>query len=626
MSFLAPLGLLALLTLPVILLLHLMRERRRRVVVPSLLLFQLLPRREEAQRRKRLPFTLLLLLHLLVAALLALALARPQWVASLLGGEEHLAVIVDTSTSMGARVGGPGSAARLDTAREQARALVSGLAGADTLTLIAAGPDAAVVDRGGAEAAPRLSLALDGLRAAGTGSDIAGAITLAEAALEGLPGGRIVVLTDGASPTLAGELDGRAARAPLEWRPVGGPLDNRAIVTLAARPRGGAGPVEVYARAVNYAGVPAAAALRLFADGELLDTRNLRFQPAGEVELTWTLPPGASLLRAELDGADGLPADDVAALNLATARPLRTLLVSAAPDTLARALRAVPGVELTLADPLAYAGPSDADLTIFDGYLPDAWPEGGVLVVNPPGGAALLDVAGRARAPEDAALRPASGAALLEGLSLSSVDFGTVAAVQPPAWAEVLLARGEQPLILRGSAGRSELAVWAFDPAGGNLPTRLAFPLLVARTVRDLAPPPLPGAALLGEALPLRPDPRADSVVVRSPDGAERRLPAGPDVSPSLALAEAGVYMVEELRGGERLFASSLPVNAGAPAESDLSPRLLPQLAQPAPAPVTGGPEEAGRPLWIWLAGLALLAATVEWLYVHGARRPGVSG
>src|SRR3712207_8291507 len=50
--------LLALLTLPIIVLLHLLRERRRRVSVPSLMHWQHLPRRPEGERIRRLPLTL----------------------------------------------------------------------------------------------------------------------------------------------------------------------------------------------------------------------------------------------------------------------------------------------------------------------------------------------------------------------------------------------------------------------------------------------------------------------------------------------------------------------------------------------------------------------------------------
>ncbi|WP_322511723.1 BatA domain-containing protein, partial [Chloroflexus sp.] len=78
MTFLAPIGLLALLALPVIVFLHLLQARRRRAVVPSLLIWWQIPSRPAARRRRRLRWTLLLLLHLLAALLIGLALAQPQ--------------------------------------------------------------------------------------------------------------------------------------------------------------------------------------------------------------------------------------------------------------------------------------------------------------------------------------------------------------------------------------------------------------------------------------------------------------------------------------------------------------------------------------------------------------------
>ena len=89
MTFLFPLGLLALLTIPIIIVLHLLRERRRRIAVPSLLHWQNLPRRPEGERIRRLPLTLLLLLHLLVAGLLGVALAQPQLLGALSGGSRR---------------------------------------------------------------------------------------------------------------------------------------------------------------------------------------------------------------------------------------------------------------------------------------------------------------------------------------------------------------------------------------------------------------------------------------------------------------------------------------------------------------------------------------------------------
>src|SRR5215475_9620451 len=118
MTFLLPVGLLALLTIPIIIILHLLRERRRRVAVPSLLHWQNLLYRPEGEHIRRLPLTLLLLLHVLVAGLLGLALAQPQLAGTLGGGPRQLAIVIDTTTSMAAR---NGATTRFAQAQERAR-------------------------------------------------------------------------------------------------------------------------------------------------------------------------------------------------------------------------------------------------------------------------------------------------------------------------------------------------------------------------------------------------------------------------------------------------------------------------------------------------------------------------
>lgn len=625
MSLLAPLGLLALLALPIIVVLHMLRERRRRVVVPSLLLWQLMPRKQEAQRRRRLPLTLLLLLHLLAAALLGLALARPQWSLALFGGAGHTAVVIDTSTSMDAPAPGIGGT-RLEAARGRAQALIGGLGPQETVTLIAAGPRPRLVDAAGPDGAARVLAALAELQAGGTGSDLAGALTLAEATLQGRQDARIVVLTDAALPeTATAALAARPAALPIEWVVVGGPLDNRAIVTLAARQRGATGPVQVYARAVNYGQAPLRSVVRLFGDDQLLDTRPVTLQPDGIAELTWAVPRGITMLRAELDGGDGLPADDAATISLAQTRPVAALLVSEQPAALERALRVVPGLTITTLPPGLYAGSAEAaaaDLTIFDGYLPATWPAGGVLAVNPPPGSPLLSVGERPREPaaDEAALSLASARPeLLDGVSLGSVEFGPARDVDPPAWATTLLARGDQPLIMRGRTERSEVAVWAFDLSQGNLVTRLAFPLLVARTVRDLTPPALPASALLGEAPQLALDPRTTRLELGAPDGTARVLAVTPGEPPTVSLDQPGVYTLAEQAEGRTLATGRLAVNAGAPFESELAPRELPATQRPAAQAGVEG--EGDRPLWPWLAAAALAVMMLEWTYVHGRRR-----
>ncbi|MCU0490731.1 MAG: VWA domain-containing protein [Chloroflexaceae bacterium] len=639
MSFLAPLGLLALLALPIIVVLHLLRERRRRVVVPSLLLWRNLTPRPDPEQRRRLPLTWLLLMHLLVAGLLALALAQPQWLNNLLGGQRHVAVVIDTSTSMAARDGG---STRLEQARNRARSLINGLSGNDTLSLIAAGPQARVLASGTAESATALLAALETVQVEGSGTDLSGGLTLAQAALANQGDGRVVVLSDSATPNLEREINRTPRTRPIDWQQIGGNTNNQAIVTLASRAwnSGGAGgrsSVQVYARVANYSSGAVTSQLRLFGDDQLLDTRDLNMLENGESELTWTLPTGIRVLRAELTGNDALPADNSASLSLAAARPINTLLVSASPGALERALRAVPGLNVTVVPPADYGAAQQnarPDLTIFDGALPADWPVGGVLVVNPPPGAerpagSPLTIDGQLvdlnREGQREPVRPVGTVALFDGLSLDSVNFAAARRVEVPPWATVQLAAGDLPLILRGQAGQSEIAIWTFDLTSSTLPSRLAFPLLVARTVRSLTPAALPGSLLAGESLPVRLSPRTDSLELREPDGQTRQIAVTPGgaVAP-LSLGQPGVYTIVERAGADVLFEGQLAVNAGSPIESDLRPRPVPPGLDRAATP-TGGNSGVSvpdwQPFWFGLVMLALLVMLIEWAYVHRGRR-----
>jgi VWA domain-containing protein/aerotolerance regulator-like protein len=606
MTFLLPIGLLALLTLPVILLLHLLRERRRRVAVPSLLHWQNLPRKREGERIRRLPLTLLLLLHLLVAALLGLALGWPQLAGALGGAARQTAIIIDTSTSMAAR---DGASTRFALARERARAALNGLGSGDRAILIAAGPTARVVASGGAGDSAVLLEALDQLRPGGTGTNLDGALTLAEAAFDQQRARQVMVISDGALPPSPVH----TVAAPLDWQQVGNDQPNRAIVAFAARPTGA--NVQVYARAANFGATPIQASIQLYGDDQALGSRNVAIAAGGETELTWTLPARYSWLHAALDGHDALPQDDDGFLNLVQIRPVKALLVSAKPDALRRALAAIPGVSVTVIDPAIYppAPAHAADLTLFDSFLPQVWPDGAILALNPPSGSALIAVGQRSASKASGEL--ARSGALLEGLGLEGVRFGTPRQVAPPAWAATQLALGNTPLILRGRSGAHEIAVWTFDLADSNLPTRLAFPLLVARTVRDLTPPVLPASITAGARLALRPDPRASEIDLSGPEGMQATLVVSSSTQID-ALTLPGFYRLEERTGGEIVFRGQVAVNAGAAIESDLRPRPAPPIAD-LDQSATGAPQREVRDIWPWLTLGALAVLMLEWGYIH---------
>ena len=604
MTLLWPIGLLALLALPLIIVLHLLRERRRRVVVPSLLHWQNLPQRQTAQRSRRLPLTLLLLIQLLAAALIALALARPQ-LGNFFGSTRQLAIVLDTSTSMAAR---EGSGTRFAQAQSRARTALNSLGSGDRAILVAAGTTARVLATGTGADLPALLATLDTVQPGGTGTDFTGAFTLAQAAFAGQARREILVLTDNGPSTTGLPASVGAA---LSWQQIGTAQPNRAIVALAARAWGA--QVQVYARLANYAPTPFSARIALYADERTLGERTANIAANGETELTWTLPASYATLRAVLDGGDSLPQDDEARLSLAQTRPLAIELVSAAPAALRRALAAVPSAQVTVTAPAAYQPGSQAALTVFDNFLPAAWPAGPVLVINPPIGSTLLSVR-EGTTPAKASPLDTRGA-LLAGLSLAGVDFGPLRSIDAPAGFTAQLANGETPLILRGRSDTHDMAIWAFDPSAGNFTTRLAFPLLIARTVRDLTPAPLPQSVLAGTPLVLRPDARATALRIAGPAGETSTLPATPLLTLD-QLTQPGIYAIEEQANGATLFRSQLPVNAGAALEANLYPQPAPTIAEASPSSNAPAAQQL-HDTWHWFALGALALLLLEWGYIH---------
>ncbi len=607
MSLLAPLGLLALLTLPVIVILHMLRARRRRVIVPSLIIWQRLPTRPAPRWHRRLRWSWLLALHLLVALLLGLALAQPQATLPWIGTARSLALIIDTSTSMAMREGGN---SRLELAQRRAASLIGAARGADQLVIISAGPRAHLVDHGTVADRARLLAALTSLQVEGAGADLGGALTIAETMLIDQPGTEIIFISDGALPPP----DLAALRLPMRIEIVGAPQPNRAIVTLAARP-GAAGAIHVYARLTNHSDRPFRGPARLFVDDQLRLTEAVTIQARSMLELAWTLPGPARMIRLELNGNDGLPLDDTASVQVSGTRPTRALLVADHAPALARALQAIPELNLTTIAPAEYTPSNNADLTIFVNVLPDRWPTGGVLVIDPPAGSQLLAVAGSRTVEAGATITP-TGEALLRDINLAGIAWGRLAQIELPAWLTPLALSDGVPLIMRGRFDQSELAVWNVNLANSALTSRLAFPLLVTRTVRDLTPPPWPAVVTLGEPLLYHADPRATRLELISPSGELRNITLIPRQPALLEFAIPGNHQIRELAGDRLIAETVVPVNAGALGEADPTPRLTSATVSRPAATVTAQ-QATAQPLWSWLVIAALIALAGEWLYMQ---------
>ncbi len=146
-SLLAPLGLIGLITVPIIVLLYMRTTTPTERSIPSTRFWvgaETAP--TDKQRFRMPPLSLLLLVHLLIAALITFALAQPAS-ASLFNrfagraDPRHLILIVDGSTSMGSAVDPLGSVGRThyDLAKASARERLADLTEGDSATVLLIG-------------------------------------------------------------------------------------------------------------------------------------------------------------------------------------------------------------------------------------------------------------------------------------------------------------------------------------------------------------------------------------------------------------------------------------------------------------------------------------------------------
>ncbi len=631
LTFLQPGGFWLLTALAPLIVLYILKVRRERRVVASTWLWaeaqrDLLARSPFRRLRARVP----LVVQALALAALALALSRPTTRhRALLGG--HVAIVVDTSASMGAHAGGPEGRRRIDGAKQAALDALTALApGADAM-VIAAGREARIVaplDRD----VKRLQDAVEGLEADDVEGDLGAALALANDRLRQLGGeARVVVLTDGnlARPESLG-----GSALPTEVVLVGGEVDNSAVVRVDVR--AGADPVtrrdEVQAFALlgHYGKKPREvfATLRLDGADAPLASRRLVLQPGerAPVVLTFEPAPGdrGKGLVLEISPRDALPADDVAYARVPAGQRQPALLVSRRPSPwLERALGSDPLVELWRGPPeeAAKAQFGDGALYVYDGLCPETPPAGDFLIVAPPPGAPCLGVSVGAPREAPALTSWAEGDARFRFLTLDGVGIarGTPLGAEGSA---ALVRSSEGALAADASPPGRSGTLLGFDVGDSNWPLRASFVLFVrnvvelARAHRDHGA----GSGRAGEALRVAVPPGVEKVRVDPPGGPAREAGARAGLAVVSDARRAGLYRVSW--AGPAAGSTIVAVNLASERESDLRARV--DGGALAGASVARAAVADAHTDWSYLAAalaLGLVAFDAYWL-TRRARAP----
>ena len=629
----APLALIGLISLPIIVAFYMLRLRRRDVPVGSTFLWQQLIRDVEANAPwQKLRFSWLLLVQLLIAAIVVLAAARPfSAVESDLAA--NVVLIVDTSASMATRTDDED---RMALARERAREVVARLPVGGRITLVAAANTANVLvsETDDREAAAG---AIDDISATQLPGDLTDAFALASALAARDSDSTIVVVTDASGD----ELPAVGVGAPVRVERVGATDANQAIAALSALRRSGGAQLDLFVAVANHSSEASTRRLEIYADGALVDARDLAIPAAQRSEaLISTVPSATRTIEARLAGTDALATDDRAFAVVAAEETVRALLVGDGNAYLESALALLPRLELYavgtagLADALEEAETDDDPygLLILDGVVPDEMPAIPALYIDPAGDGAFGTVDGRINGPIIDRTDPDEP--ILRFVDLTTVHIGRARQIELAEGVDgVVSTPAGSPLVAVGEVDRTRIGVIGFDLAESDLPLQVAFPLLMSNLVEYLLPVGdgvLPSSMRLGESLTLNVDPRLErvTVVTTAPDAAGTgvELPVNGGV---LTLPGAEVVGLREVRavsdvpslGG--MLLGETAVNLFSPDESDVvpgDPRRISEMGRV----IDGAPRstQPTRAEWWWplaLAALALLA--IEWLLFHRPTR-----
>jgi len=613
MTFLNPAAFLLLLTIPVVILFHLLKIRRQQAVVSSTLLWaDSLRDREASAPFRRLKPNLLLLLQILAILLLALALAKPVRTV-LATGYERTVLILDVSASMQVR-DLPG--ARFAAAKHAALVEIEALQGGQQAMLIASGHEARVLVPF-TEEKRVLRQAVQALEALDVEGRLTEALRLAQANLQ--QGGRpavVHVFTDGAfeTPELP-PFQGAAVR----WHRFAQRSRNIGITAFETRKTYfGAFDYQAFLSVANYSGEAQTFDLTLALDGHRLKAERVALGP--EVKRSFVVPfthDGGGVLRAEILAEDDLAADNRALAVIPPPRPLRILLISPGNAFLEKALAADPRVRVEPGTAETLEKAAQYDVVILDNAPVKSVPPGRYLLINTLPEGIPLELLGRMEEPP--IVDWDRGHPAMRFLDLSKVAIQEAMRVRPVGSGRALVESNLTPLVYAVDERGMKAVFVGFDLYRTDFPLRVAFPLFVSNVLRWLQPQALEDAGLqlkTGQPLTAGLPTGVRQATLTDAGGGTHSLQADADGKVGFVeTTRAGIYTVKA-GGWEQRFA----VNLLADSESNVAPRAAVQAREDRPQETAEDPPAAfpsRKELWRAFALLALLLLLLEGVVYH---------
>ncbi|MGQ9631178.1 MAG: vWA domain-containing protein [bacterium] len=597
--------------IPLIVLFHLIRPRPKSVLTSTLFLWkEILKEQRSTFRLSRLLRNISLILQIAAAIALTLALAKPS-ISRPAYHSGDIILVIDVSASM--KAGAPGRT-RFDEAKDRAMDVVNGLGEGGRMLVVEAGSKPAIRTffTGNKELLRR---AISDVRVTDAPSNIEGALHLAFSLMEQNRRGEVILISDGAYPTLDESIVNRSlSGGGFRFIQVGGGERNVGITQFAFRQTlTEASAYEIMATITNFTSEPVEVGFELFIDDSKLIGERVKVDALEEQVLIFPYNGLiAGVARAQLDVDDDFPTDNVAYAVLSASGRIDVLLVSRGNFFLENLLLSYPNVRLVKTDSAANLDESTLgafSIVVFDGIVPPVMSTGNILLINTPGLNFPISHVGELVNPKVEEWNREHP--ITRNVDLSRLAISRALRVETEG-GETLAEADGTPLIYAWQSGGIKLVYIGFDIMESDLPLRVAFPIMMSNAINWLYPDRLPFSSQqvrAGEpyAIYLKSDVR--DVTFTGPMG-ERRFEVYENPFIFEETKDVGIYNV---RAGddERNFAVNL-TNAE---ESDIVPKEQPTVIRGEASDREGKGERTEQPFWRYLAIAALGLVAVEWYF-----------
>ena len=545
MTFTYPLGLLALIGIPIVIVIYILRSKYREQTVSSTYIWELSDR---FLKRKN-PFSGLtgiisLLLQMLIITAIAFTVARP--IITVPGSANDYRFVLDSSSSMQTE---EGKSTRFELAKDEIIDVIKDSYGGSTYSLILVGDRAQTVFLSVSEKQTAINM----IEELSVGDTHGAAGMLKEEAQKQFndnPSAFVYVLTD--------KVFERVENATL-INVNGGEAENYAV--LGSDYSHSAGKLSVKATFTSYSSERETDAV-LSVDGSEVARTTVVLKPGevSEIEFSATVPSfsGYTVL---LDTDDDYGADNShSTYNLKSDKKYSTLIVSKTPFFLESVIDALTDSELTVVTPAEYPSVTETyGLYIFDSYEPKELPDAAVWLINPDESIADsgFGIKGKINLDESQLIEKSTSTAtsvrkLLEGVGGKDIylkSYVKYSGMYLPF--STLFSHGANPLIFAGANGLgNRQVVFGFDLHESDFVLSADFIMLVGNLLEYSFPDVLDKTGYtVGDDVTVNVVANAENLKAISPSGKEIYID-GDGAEGSLLLDEIGTYTVKMTLAG----------------------------------------------------------------------------